>query len=147
MDSVNISIFYFYFYLFIYLFSFFKKNNNFNLGKDQATSCQWSSGWGTPQAIVSNSSLMFRGENYASFANRFVSISEVVASATFSARVLDLCRVIDPSESMNDLYGYCRRRGKTIALNLCSFDNYCITFGIATELQKFFYRCGFTSDE
>ena len=100
------------------------------LGQAGVGACQWGTVWSTKNAMIYQGHVLFNASSSGEFGTRFISPLDGAGSLSFSARVLDLCRVINPTEPMDDLIGYCRALGKIITVNLCAFDSYCITLAL-----------------
>lgn len=108
--------------------------------------CSWGSTWSTNKGVIFQDKLTFNDPSAGLHATRFLSLSTNTASLAFTGSMLDLCRVTDPNEPLDDTVGYCRAGGKIISMSLCANDGYCITVGVATDRRQFLYRLGYFSD-
>jgi len=125
--------------------NFLYTNGSLLNGLGSTGACQWGTTWNS-NGMVMNGTLEFHAENYISYADRFLSILPSMNEMSVTAQVLDLCRVANPFENMNDLVGDCRDYGKHVTMSLCAFDNYCVSFGIATFAQRYEYFAGYLQE-
>jgi len=116
-------------------------------GEEQIGLCEWGTVWSSRKGKIEDEKLVFKSAASPLHATRYLSVLDDAASISFSAKVLDLCRVDDPEEPLNDNEGFCRGGGKYITLNLCSFDSYCASIGLVTQFETFLYRIGFFDDQ
>jgi len=115
-------------------------------GQADVGPCEWGSPWTSSGGVVRMSRITFITASNGLYATRFISPLTNAGLLSFSARMLDLCRVIDQTEPLDDNVGYCRALGKIITMSLCASDDFCITFGVATDRNAFLYRLGYFND-